>query len=194
MVNVETLSRGKSTQRHKPRATDFGSGLAGSCSPEAGGVVSSPVVSDTQGHASAIWYDGPSAGQPQSLEARVGSISVTFAASAIQPAIGVVVSGSNSFVEWIAGDRTSSAAGCIVASSTRIENWSKRPRATPSPSARGGNITVSSTHPPPPCDADLARVSTLTSTVVATTSSASNSAISPVRQSSHSVMDSLPST
>lgn len=69
-----------------------------------GWVVSSPAVSDTQGRASAIWYVGPSASQPQALEARIGSLSVNFTATATQPTIGAVVSGANSYVEWIAGD------------------------------------------------------------------------------------------
>ena len=66
--------------------------------------MSSPVVSDAQGRSSTAWYLGPSATQQQSLEARVGSLSVALTANVTRPAVGGVVSGANGYVEWIAGD------------------------------------------------------------------------------------------
>jgi N-formylglutamate amidohydrolase len=69
-----------------------------------GWVVSSPVISDAQGRSSTAWYMGPTANQTQSIEARVGSLSVTLSATATRPTVGTIVSGANGYVEWIAGD------------------------------------------------------------------------------------------
>ncbi len=69
-----------------------------------GWVVSSPVVSDAQGRSSTAWYLGPMTDEAQSLEARVGSLSVTLTATATRPIVGTVVTGDNGYVEWLAGD------------------------------------------------------------------------------------------
>jgi N-formylglutamate amidohydrolase len=69
-----------------------------------GWVVNSPVVSDAQGRSSTVWYMGPTANQPQSIEARVGSLSVALSATATRPTVGAAISGANAYVEWVAGE------------------------------------------------------------------------------------------
>ena len=69
-----------------------------------GWVVTSPVITDAEGRAFAVWYVGPNANQPQSLEARVSSLAVEFTSTATRPTAGTAISGSSSHVEWIPGD------------------------------------------------------------------------------------------
>lgn len=69
-----------------------------------GWVVADRSVTGASGRASATWYVGPGAGDAQSLEAKVGSLSVRFAAVAQRPTVGAQILGANSYIEWIPGD------------------------------------------------------------------------------------------
>ncbi len=69
-----------------------------------GWVVADNGVTDALGRASATWYLGPVAAEPQSLEARVGSLTARFDAIAQRPAVGTQVLGSDALIEWIPGD------------------------------------------------------------------------------------------
>jgi N-formylglutamate amidohydrolase len=69
-----------------------------------GWVVNGQAVTDAQGQASTDWYVGTTSTEAQLLEARAGSLAVTFAASSLRPIAGATITGANGYVEWIPGD------------------------------------------------------------------------------------------
>lgn len=69
-----------------------------------GWVVHESRATDGQGRASTPWYLGPVAGTPQTIEARIGSLSVSLSAEADRPTAGQSIPGANGYIEWIPGE------------------------------------------------------------------------------------------
>jgi hypothetical protein len=69
-----------------------------------GWVATTAQVTDAAGRASASWYLGPAAPDAQELEAGSGTLVTRFTATSQRPVPGSLLTGLNSYIEWIPGE------------------------------------------------------------------------------------------